>query len=625
MTRFGPDVQKASAIGYELKEEALCFETSVPPNDCVIVAWGSEEQFTAQFDDGDRATPPSVPVGSSFLLPITFEVAGNAAQASLFFGEHKVPVDLGGSSVPIEAHGEPVTVPQTANEQLVNPGGTGMVVLSLSSAPSPSQPTLSDVEVTVVVSTNSDELSLSVPTLGPPGEACFASVSGEECISVAWGAEAPHYKALTTFTPTDRLRQAILSFQVPNGIDRATLTFGERQIALDLRGMRADLTPSIHELSYPEMASGSVLYDVSKKRVVLESIDHDPVTGGMSLRLNVTNNSEAADFAPVVTLRGSRVSASEVMFDGRPSSDHNTWDPLVVRVEGQKLPPGSSGQIDVPLPRRSFGDRRDTPYVLDRSERPDAVVVELAISDRTVEAETPSVSAPAFISFVRDANEDRFWLPDLLVASIEWEPDVPTIGMDVGVEITVENHGRQRSEQVQLAFKVDGETAGETSLGRIDAGESTTKRFEWRAEDGKSTFGASVDPENHIKESDETNNEASVRFGGAFLPDLVVESITWEPTSPSIGDRVTFTVTIKNQGAGRSGRAVVNYFRDGSTDSFDWHRFDDIAAGESVTTQFTWYVTEGAHTFRAAADPHHDIVETDDSNNELTVSFPSVR
>ena len=625
VTRFGPDVQKASAIGYELKEEALCFENGSSPNDCVVVVWGSEEQVTAQFDDGGRATPPSVPVGSSFLLPITFEVAGNATQASLLFGEHKVPVDLEGSSVPIEVHSEPVTIPQTANEQLLMPGGTRIAVLSVSSVPSPSQPTLNDVEVTVVVSASMDDDRVVVPKSGPTEEACFESGSGEECISVTWGPEVPHYKALTTFTPTDRLRQAVLSFEVPNGIERATLALGDRQVALDLKGMRADLTPSIHELSYPELAPGSVLYDVGRKRVVLESIDHDPVTGGMSLRLNATNNSEAADFAPVVRLRGSRVSASGVMFDGRLSSDHDTWDPLVVRVEGQKLPPGGSGQIDIPLPRRAFGDWRDTPYVPDRSERPDAVVLELAVSDRTVEAETISVSAPAFVSFARDANEDRFWLPDLVVASIEWEPDVPTIGMDTRVEITVENRGQERSEQAQLAFKVDGETAGETGLGGIDAGESTTKRFEWRAEEGKSTFGASVDPENQIEEGDETNNETSVVFGGAFLPDLIVESITWEPPSPSIGDWVTFTVTIKNQGAGRSGPSYVDYFRDGSTNYFDDDGFDGIPAGESVAEHFTWEVTEGTHTFRAAVDPLSDIVETDDSNNELSVTYPSVR
>ena len=619
VNRFGPDVQRALEIGYELKEGELCFENSVPPNDCVVVVWGSEEQVTAQFDDGGRATPLSVPLGSALLLPITFEVAGNATQASLLFGEHKVPVDLEGSSVPIEVHSEPVTIPQTANEQLLMPGGTRIAVLSVSSAPSPYQPTLNDVEVTVVVSANMDDDKVIVPKSGPTEEACFESGSGEECISVDWGPDAPHYKALTTFTPTDRLRQAVLSFQVPNGIERATLALGDRQGALDLKGMRADLTPSIHELSYPELAPGSVLYDVGRKRVVLESIDHDPVTGGMSLRLNATNNSEAADFAPVVTLKGSRVSASGVMFDGRLSSDHDSWDLLVVRVEGQKLPPGGSGQIDVSLPRRSFGDWRDTPYVLDRSERPDAVVLELAVSDRTVEAETPSVQAPAFVSFARDANEDRFWLPDLVVASIEWEPDVPTIGMDTRVEITVENRGQERSEQAQLAFKVDGETTGETGLGGIDAGESTTKRFEWRAEEGKSTFGASVDPENQIEEGDETNNETSIVFGGAFLPDLVVESITWEPTSPSIGDTVTFTVTIKNQGAGRSGSSYVHYFRDGSFGAEDY--FDGIPAGESVAERFVWKVTEGTHTFMAAVDPMNEIVETDDSNNELSVTY----
>ena len=70
----------------------------------MIVAWGSQEQFTAAFRDEGGHGPQGVPIGSTLLLPLTFEVASNATQASLFFEEHKVPVDLQGSSVPIERY-----------------------------------------------------------------------------------------------------------------------------------------------------------------------------------------------------------------------------------------------------------------------------------------------------------------------------------------------------------------------------------------------------------------------------------------------------------------------------------------------------------------------------------------
>ena len=115
------------------------------------------------------------------------------------------------------------------------------------------------------------------------------------------------------------------------------------------------------------------------------------------------------------------------------------------------------------------------------------------------------------------------------------------------------------------------------------------------------------------RQATEPHLKLSVTYGGTLLADLVVESITWEPTSPSIGDTVTFTVTIKNQGAGRSDSSYVHYFRDGSFGAEDC--FDGIPAGESVAERFAWKVTEGTHTFMAAVDPMNEIVETDDSNN----------
>ena len=481
VTRFGPDALKASTVGYELREGALCFENSAPPNDCVIVSWGSEEQFTPEFAEVGQYGPHEVPVGSTFLLPITFEVAGNATQASLFFGEHKVPVDLQGSSVLIERYGEPVAVPQAANQDLLMSGLPGIAVLSVYAGPSPSQATLNDVEIIVVVSTIVDELLLSVPTSGSSGDACFSSGSGVECLSVRWGTEGLHYKALTTLTPIDRLSQAALRFRVPNGIDSVTLAFGQHQIPLDLKGMLADLTPSIHELIYPELASGSVLYDVNRKRVVLEAIEHSPVTGDMNLRLSVTNNSEATDFSPVVTLNASRVSASGIIFDGLASSDSDGWDPLVIRTEGQKVPPGSSGQIDIPLPRRALADWGDTHYVPDLAERPDAVVLELSVSDQEVEEETPSVSDPAFVSFERYANEDLFWLPDLVVATIEWEPYVPMIGDTVIFTVTIKNQGAVRSSYSEVEFYIDdaGSIHSSDEVKRIDARGSEIKTFRW--------------------------------------------------------------------------------------------------------------------------------------------------
>ncbi len=51
----------------------------------------------------------------------------------------------------------------------------------------------------------------------------------------------------------------------------------------------------------------------------------------------------------------------------------------------------------------------------------------------------------------------------------------------------------------------------------------------------------------------------------AGTPDLIVQDIAWTPTNPSIGDTVTFTATIMNQGNASSNGGYVHFYLDGST------------------------------------------------------------
>ena len=193
--------------------------------------------------------------------------------------------------------------------------------------------------------------------------------------------------------------------------------------------------------------------------------------------------------------------------------------------------------------------------------------------------------------------------------------------MDTAVEVTIENLGSERAERTEITRQIDGETVDEATLTTIDPGESVTKRFDWKAEEGKSSFGATVYPENQIEELDETNNAKSINFGGVFLPDLVVESITWGPASASVGDMVTFTVTIGNQGEGNSRNSRVHFESDGA--SFDPGRLDTIAAGGSATTTFRWAAGVGIHRFEAVVDFEWAVAETDESNNALAVEYAS--
>jgi len=53
--------------------------------------------------------------------------------------------------------------------------------------------------------------------------------------------------------------------------------------------------------------------------------------------------------------------------------------------------------------------------------------------------------------------------------------------------------------------------------------------------------------------------------------DLIIKDITWTPTNPSLGETVTFTATIKNQGNGSSSSSRVYFYFDGSTRPLKFH------------------------------------------------------
>ncbi|MCA9324742.1 hypothetical protein KDA23_01585 [Candidatus Saccharibacteria bacterium] len=111
--------------------------------------------------------------------------------------------------------------------------------------------------------------------------------------------------------------------------------------------------------------------------------------------------------------------------------------------------------------------------------------------------------------------------------------------------------------------------------------------------------------------------------------DLVVTSVTLTPASPSAGQQVTFSATVKNQGstAISSGTLVdVAFYVDGTKVSWNQSNSAGLAAGASVTLTAnagtagsTWTASAGPHVIVAKADDTNTIPdEVDEANNTLS-------
>ena len=122
---------------------------------------------------------------------------------------------------------------------------------------------------------------------------------------------------------------------------------------------------------------------------------------------------------------------------------------------------------------------------------------------------------------------------------------------------------------------------------------------------------------------------------GPGLPDLVVSSLTWTPTSPNAGDHVVFTAVVTNQGTAATPAGTilgVGFYLDGNTGGANvWEDTDttSLAPGASVTLTATggtagvnyWIATAGAHTVTAWVDDVNRIAESNENNNKLTQTF----
>jgi subtilase family serine protease len=120
--------------------------------------------------------------------------------------------------------------------------------------------------------------------------------------------------------------------------------------------------------------------------------------------------------------------------------------------------------------------------------------------------------------------------------------------------------------------------------------------------------------------------------GGSGQPDLIVTAISWSPASPAQGNAVTFSATIKNQGAGATPAGVIHgvEFRvDGVQVSWSDMSTASLAAGASRTVtansgptgSSTWKAKRGTHSILATVDDVNRIAEANESNNALTTSM----
>jgi len=114
--------------------------------------------------------------------------------------------------------------------------------------------------------------------------------------------------------------------------------------------------------------------------------------------------------------------------------------------------------------------------------------------------------------------------------------------------------------------------------------------------------------------TDTSTQTVSIQVAAA--PDLVVPSITYAPTAPTLGQNVTFSITVTNRG-----NAATGFFRvrlTGASSSAQTY-ITQLPAGASQVVNLSLPLTTGSETFTATADDLNQITESSETNNVNSV------
>jgi len=215
-------------------------------------------------------------------------------------------------------------------------------------------------------------------------------------------------------------------------------------------------------------------------------------------------------------------------------------------------------------------------------------------------------------------------LADIIVADITWSPASFNDGDTVTFTATIQNVGAgNTSRKFYNTFFIDGSSIGGEYVNGLFSSSSINVTQTWTASPGNHTIWVKADANNHITESNETNNELSEALPATKYADLLVTNISWTPSAFKDGDTVTFIATIKNNGMGSTSRRFYTTFHvDGSSIGGEW--VNGLSAGSTIKVTRTWTVAPGTYTVKVTADANNHISESNETNNEELVALTEI-
>jgi hypothetical protein len=285
----------------------------------------------------------------------------------------------------------------------------------------------------------------------------------------------------------------------------------------------------------------------------------------------------------------------------------------------------------------SGGDVPPSPRVLrDRTPDMDEGMRRLVVDQRTdgTLLSDPSRAALAIDAFLRTAVD-----LDLVVKrdDITLTPaSISTIPAEIVISAVIRNSGRENVPQARVVlydgFPFRERTVDERQIA-ISGQSSVQVSFAVQMTNGNQhRFYVSVDPENIVKESNESNNLAAKIFDPETTCDFVIRSsdISVSPCPADHFCDVKVTARVTNRGTANAYNVQLRYTLGEPENRLDLGTITaDIPAGQTVSREITWRATRSGVNLpiTVSVDPFDSFQELSETNNRavtyLTVEDPA--
>ena len=223
-------------------------------------------------------------------------------------------------------------------------------------------------------------------------------------------------------------------------------------------------------------------------------------------------------------------------------------------------------------------------------------------------------------------------LADLVVESVVANPASVQAGEDSIISAVIKNAGDAPAPESQVAMTVDGKEMVVVDIEALAAGASIGINFPYTdvaASPTTHTVQVVADSGGSTTESDESNNTGAATVTIAGKPDLVVKdgSLTATPNPVPAGGPATIRFQVRNQGdSAASGSIEIALYLDGQL--VRRVGVSCVAPGED-TGPLAFRIgrvtdTSSGHAIRVVVDSTDTVAESDESNNEATLSLQSV-